>query len=277
MREEDVAPSAGLPVRATERTFIGIAPTRYHALLHGSVLGVPIDGTADGLDERPTSEELGASAGLDLDDVAAAFAAPGLAAGLGLTPEQRQFCRTARRRLHRGTLAELGAQDGLADLEEREHADGFWSLSGPPVEGSHDDVVRAEDSSPFGPTRVGRKGRGAMADSGYEDVKVEFTQGVRIFAAERTTKARADGAFAERLVTRRCPEEPAPNPHRHTATVAVRERPTHGTDRAHRAQAAAASLPPGSAHGRSLRRQAEPAPPRRRPLRRRTAALPLPR
>lgn len=201
VREEDVAPTAGMPVRATERTFIGIAPTRYHALCHGSVLGVPIDGTADGLDERPTSEELGASAGLDLDDVAAAFAAPGLAAGLGLTPEQRQFSERLIAAFTGGTLAELGAQDGLADLEEREHADGFWSLSGPPVEGSHDDVVRAEDSSPFGPTRVGRKGRGAMADSGFEDVKVEFTQGVRIFAAERTSKARAEGAFAERLVT----------------------------------------------------------------------------
>ena len=201
VREEDVAPTAGLPVRATERTFIGVAPTRYHALCHGSVLGVPIDGTADGLDERPTSEELGASAGLDLDDVAAAFAAPGLAAGLGLTPEQRQFSERLVAAFTAGTLAELGAQDGLADLEEREHADGFWSLTGPPVEGSHDDVVRAEDSSPFGPTRVGRKGRGAMADSGFEDVMVEFTQGVRIFAAERTAKARADGAFAERLVT----------------------------------------------------------------------------
>ena len=59
VREEDVAPTAGLPVRATERTFIGVAPTRYHALCHGSVLGVPVDGSADGLDERPVSEALG--------------------------------------------------------------------------------------------------------------------------------------------------------------------------------------------------------------------------
>lgn len=198
VRNEDVAPTAGLPVKATERTYVGVAPTRYHALCHGSVLGVPIDGTADGLDERPASDGLGASAGLDLDDVAAAFAAPGLAAGLGLGPEQRQLVERLVAAFTAGTLSGLGTQDGLADLEEREHSDGFWSLSGPPLEGSHDDVVRAEDSSPFGPTRVGRKGRGARAESGLEEVRIEWTSEVRMFATTRASSARASSASGSR-------------------------------------------------------------------------------
>lgn len=213
VRDEDVAPSAGLPVRATERTFVGIGPTRYHALCHGSVLGVPIDGSADGLDERPESEDLGASAGLDLDDLAAAFAAPGLAAGLGLTADQRLLAERLVAAFTAGTLSELGAQDGLADLEEREHSDAFWSLSAPPVEGSHDDVVRAEDSSPFGPTRVGRKGRGAMASSGLEEVRVEWVTGVRLFAqTAKASTARAGERLTLKAERRQRTGTPRPAP-----------------------------------------------------------------
>ena len=211
VQDEDVAPTAGLPVRATERTFVGIGPTRYHALCHGSVLGVPVDGSTDGVDERPAPEQLGASAGLDLDDLAAAFAAPGLATGLGLSADQRLLAERLVAAFTAGTLSELGAQDGLADLEEREHSDGFWSLSAPPVEGSHDDVVRAEDSSPFGPTRVGRKGRGAQAASGLEEVRIEWVTGVRMFAdTARKSSSRASDRLTEKVQRRERAGTPRP-------------------------------------------------------------------
>ena len=202
-RDEDVAPVAGVPVENAAQTFVGVAPTRYLSMLHGSVLGVPVDGAAAGLDERPDASTFTAAFGLDVDDVAAAVAAP----GLGLGPDRRQLAERLLAAFTSGRLAELGQPDGLADLEEREHGDAFWSFAGAPLPGSHDDVLRTEDSAAFAPTRVGRKGRGAQAADGLTDVTIEFTGGVRAFVGEtgqvRAAQApRAAGAGADRLVDR---------------------------------------------------------------------------
>ena len=206
---EDVIPYSGLPVSSLDEVVLGVAATRYHSLLHGSVLGVPIDGTATGADDRPKSEDLaGGGLGLDIDDVAAALAAP----GLGLGDGQRQLAERLMAAFTGGRLATLGAPDGLADLEEAEHGDAFWSLAGPALPTSHDDVVRAEDSSPFGPTRVGRKGRGALASSSIAEVAVTFTEGVSFRARAAKHTAQAASAVSkfedERRIRKIAPKPP---------------------------------------------------------------------
>lgn len=191
---DDIAPTAGIPLADLAAVVVGVAATRYHTLLHGSVLGVPVDGTAAGVDDRPGPDALrGGALGLDLDDVAAALAAP----GLGLGADRRRLAERLIAAFTSGRLATLGTPDGLADLEEAEHADTFWSLAGPPLPFSHDDTVRAEDSAAFGPTRLGRKGRGALAASGLDDVRVEWAAGVRMSARAAPSDARALGAGVE--------------------------------------------------------------------------------
>jgi len=189
--DEDVIPYAGLPVSYVGEVVLGVASTRYHCLLHGSVLGVPVDGTATGADDRPSPDALrGGALGLDLDDVAAALGAP----GLGLGAERRQLAERLMAAFTSGRLSTLGTPDGLADLEEAEHGDAFWSLAGPALPTSHDDVVRAEDSAPFGPTRVGRKGRGALAASAISEVSIAWTEGVSFSARAAKHTARAASA-----------------------------------------------------------------------------------
>ena len=260
---EDVVPYAGLPMNHVEEVVLGVAATRFHSLLHGSVLGVPIDGTATGADDRPSPDALrGGALGLDIDDVAAALAAP----GLGLGDEQRQLGERLMAAFTSGRLATLGAPDGLADLEEAEHGDAFWSLAGPALPTSHDDVVRAEDSAPFGPTRVGRKGRSALAASSIAEVSIKFTEGVSFTAhampSTPTRPLHRRAAFAQEKRKRTTAPKPS----------AASANPSAGPTGSHGAQAAAASLPPGTPRRRHARRPpAQPAS-RRRPVRGRRAA-----
>ena len=138
---------------------MGVAATHYHSLLHGSVLGVPITGTIPATDDRPDPGALSTAVGLDLDDVTAALAAP----GFGTTPDRRQSAERLMAAFTSNLLARIATPDGIRDLEEHEHADGFWSFAGAPLPGAVDDRLRAEDSLPLGPTAVGRKGRAAAA------------------------------------------------------------------------------------------------------------------
>jgi len=156
---DDIAVQAGLPVADVSEVLIGRATTRYHSLLHGSVIGVPIDGSAGGADDRPDGSTLTASLGTDLDDIVSAFAAPAIAA----TPAGRLSAERLCAAFTGDLLARIGTPDGLSDLEEQEHSNGFWALPGHPVAGARDDRVRTEDTTTLGPTAVGRKGRGGTA------------------------------------------------------------------------------------------------------------------
>ena len=107
-----------------------------------------------------TAADSSAALGLDLDDVAAAFAAP----GLGLDAGSAQSGRTADRRVHRRPARAASAPRRRRDLEEREHATGFWSLrrrAGSPGCATTGCAPRTRCRSAR-PT-VGRKGRGAAA------------------------------------------------------------------------------------------------------------------
>ena len=160
-RYSDVSPAAAVPVAEHAAHFIGVAPTRYHSLLHGSVLGVPISGavSASSADDRPSPATLATAIGLDLDDVTAALAAP----GFGVTDAQRTSAERLMAAFTSDLLNRIGTPDGVNDIEEHEHADAFWTFIGAPLPEARDDRLRAEDSIPLGPTAVGRKGRGALA------------------------------------------------------------------------------------------------------------------
>ena len=157
----EIAPLVASPVAEASAHYIGVGPTRYHSLLHGSVLGVPISGVLTAADDRPPSGDVSTAIGLDLDDVTAALATP----GFGASAAQRQSAERLMAAFTSGMLARIATPDGVRDIEEREHADGFWSFAGAPLAKATDDRLRAEDSLPFNPTTVGRKGRGALAGS----------------------------------------------------------------------------------------------------------------
>jgi hypothetical protein len=158
----EVGAAAKLPVADVGSVVVGPARPTYASLLHGSVTGVPVDGTLPGADDRPAREAVTAAAGLDVDDVVAALGAR----GLGLAEDQRRSAEQLVAAFTGDLLDRLGAPDGLVDLLEREHADGFWSLPGPALPGAEPDRLRDADSAAVGPSTVGRKGRAAQPRRG---------------------------------------------------------------------------------------------------------------
>ncbi|WP_426560707.1 hypothetical protein ACPPVT_12555 [Angustibacter sp. McL0619] len=171
-----IEPKTKIAVDEVSEVVIGLALPRYYSMLHGSVLGVPIDGSSAGADDRPAGSAVAATIGLDLDDIAAAFAAP----GFGLDPAHRQTAEQLMAAFTGGLLSRIGTSDGLDDLQEREHSDGFWAMPGPPIPGAKPDRLRTEDTTARGPLQVGRKGRAALADSGarFPQVKAQWKTGV---------------------------------------------------------------------------------------------------
>lgn len=176
VRYSDVAPKVKVPVQEVSEVIIGVGQTSYHSLLHGSVIGVPIDGSAAGGDDRPDSSTITGSMGLGIDDIASALAAP----GFGLDKAHRQTAERLMAAFTGDLLSRIGTNDGLSDLEEREHTDGFWGLPGGPVPGAKPDRLRTEDTTPMGPTRVGRKGRADLLGGETDSlrVKTEWKTGV---------------------------------------------------------------------------------------------------
>ena len=102
------------------RTPVWQAPA---TLLHGSVLGAPLDGTV-GADARPDATGARVVLGVTPDDLIAGLIEPGLAAQ---TPEQRRAVEMLVGAFGAGVLKRLGTPDGLADIEQREHAVAFTS------------------------------------------------------------------------------------------------------------------------------------------------------
>jgi len=92
-------------------------------LLHGSVLGVPLDGSAVA-DARPDPAAARVVLGVTPDDLVAGLIEPGLAAQ---APEQRRAVEMLVGAFGAGVLKRLGTPDGIADIEQREHAVAFTS------------------------------------------------------------------------------------------------------------------------------------------------------
>jgi len=157
----DVSPRTSIPIADAERIIIGPRSRRYSSLLHGMIAGVPVRGELPNADDRPTSAALEVAVGLDTDDVAAVFATE----AVGVSDSERQGTEQLTAAFTAGLLDRLGTPDGLRDIEEREHTDGFWGLPGPPLEGATADTLRVADALPFGPSSVGRPGRTAAANA----------------------------------------------------------------------------------------------------------------
>jgi hypothetical protein len=154
-----IAYEAPYPVEAMQSVLVGESLPTYHALLHGSVLGVPIDGTPTTADDRPDPDALTVAIGADTDDVAAGFGT----AGLGLGDEAKGLAEDALEAFVIGCSALLGTPDGLDEFATRQHTQGFWSLPGTPVPGAMPDRLRVQDTLAAGPLTVGRKGRADLA------------------------------------------------------------------------------------------------------------------
>jgi hypothetical protein len=222
--EGQVRPTAAVPVARTGRVVVGPAPPTYATLLHGAVVGVPVDGVLPTADDRPADGAVTAAAGLDVDDVVAALGAR----GLGLPDDQRRAAEQLTAAFTGQLLERLGTPDGLTDLLEREHGDGFWSLPGPELPLSTPDRLRESDGASLGPTTVGRKGRAATAArrpggrtlAGLS-TSITWTAGVRGLAprspmaptAPRAEEVvRAAGAEQGREVVRAAPRRFRPQP-----------------------------------------------------------------
>ena len=139
---------SGALSRSTISAFAGPLLTTKATLLHGTVHGVPVRGGVPA-DLRPAPDTIRLVLGRHADDLAAAVCAPNLA------PEAQR--RDAERLLTAFTgnlLRRLGTPDGLAEIEEREHAQGFAARSG--GESGVDRLVQGK-SAPA--TSYGRPGR----------------------------------------------------------------------------------------------------------------------
>jgi hypothetical protein len=154
----DVSPAASLAVASIAEHIVVGNPNRYLSLLHGCVLSVPLGGPT-GADDRPSAGGIETALGLDLDDVLAALASP----AFGTNESRRQSAERLMAAFTSGLLDRIATPDGLRDIEEREHADGFWSFPGKSVPAARDDRLRTDDSLSYSPLSVGRKGRASHA------------------------------------------------------------------------------------------------------------------
>ena len=136
-------------------------------LLHGSVLGVPVDGRI-AVDQRPHPRGIAVGIGTHNEDVAAALVAAELQ---GDDPELRRGTERVLSAFTGGLLDRIGSPDGLVDVEEHEHVGGFASLSGgaPVLE-----RVRPAGEAPL------PAGRGARAAAGVERVTFSPMGGSRL-------------------------------------------------------------------------------------------------
>jgi len=156
---EDLVARQGVPVKEMDRVIVAPRARQYASLFHGMVAGVPVGGALPRGDDRPSASRLEVAVALDTDDVIAAF----WSAALDASPTERRGIEQLAAAFIGGTINKLGTDDGLRDIEEREHADGFFALPGPPLPSARPDVIRETDSLDTSPLKVGRRGRSATA------------------------------------------------------------------------------------------------------------------
>jgi hypothetical protein len=119
-------------------------------LLHGAVHGVPAGEPAQP-DNRPAADEVGIVLGEHSDDLAAAIASAALASG---DPAERRALERLLGAFTGGLLDRVGTSDGLVDIEQHEHAEGFLSRPG-----GAGGVDRLQAGAQLGAAKAGRKGR----------------------------------------------------------------------------------------------------------------------
>lgn len=189
---EDLAPRQALPVSEAEKVVISQRSRQFASLFHGMVAGVPIDGSLVGGDDRPTTGALEVAVAMDTDDVVSAF----WSTSLGADDAERQAIEQLAAAFVGGTLHKLGTDDGLRDIEEREHADGFFALPGQPLPNAQLDVLRQTDALSNSPFNVGRKGRAVQTPAfGTAAERFELNDGA--FATTNVAFGDLQNAFGQ--------------------------------------------------------------------------------
>jgi hypothetical protein len=125
-------------------------------LLHGMVVAVPVDGTADG-DLRPPTDATRVALGDCIDELFGSL----VATGQGLDGTARASLERLLTAFTSGLLPRVGSPDGLAGLDQARHAAGFTSVH--PGEAPETDRVRTARARIPPRTRVtGTAGRGRL-------------------------------------------------------------------------------------------------------------------
>ena len=122
-------------------------------ILHGVIHGVPVSGPVIA-DRQPKAAALDAALGVHGDDVAAVMAS----AGLGATDEERRSLERVLSAFTGQLLSRLGEADGVVDVEEHEHDEGFASRPG-----GAGPTERLKTGGTAGPLAAGRAARGRLA------------------------------------------------------------------------------------------------------------------
>jgi hypothetical protein len=123
MEKQPITASSAFATEAVER----FAAQPWHlrsSLLHGVVYGVPVVGPPV-VDRRPDSSALGVAIGQHDDDVLAAFAAAPQA-----TTDQKRGIERLLAAFTSQKINRFASPDGIAELEEHEHAAAFTSRPG---------------------------------------------------------------------------------------------------------------------------------------------------
>jgi hypothetical protein len=204
--------STGLasPVKNASHTILAVPQVEFATMLHGAVFGVPTSGNGGGADDRPRTEDVAIALGQDADDVVSAFSVR----ALNPTDAERDAAERLTAAFTSDLLDRIASADGIADLAEHEHSDGFDSRPGPAVPGTRVDRFISTDSTDGNPLSIGRKGRGANAQS------PELTSTVLNWAD--SIKFGEKGKFTKKMTGDRG-DAPAPRQPSTTSAPAVRE------------------------------------------------------
>lgn len=218
------AGGVAMPVKDASQMILATPQPEFATLLHGVVFGVPVSGGV-GADDRPAVRDVTVALGQDTDDVVAAFGA----GVLGVGDANRDAAERLTAAFTSDLLDRLTTADGISDLAEREHADGFDSRPGPALPGARPDRFLASDAASANPLSIGRKGRGSSAgqSGGSKDIAtvLKWADQVDLVAkhttgktGKRRTGTRAADAGARtdvppvREVVRPAPREFFPQP-----------------------------------------------------------------
>ena len=212
-----IATGVSVPVRDAAQMILATPDPVFATLLHGSVFGVPTTGLP-AADDRPAPRDVTIALGQDVDDVVAAFGA----GVLGVGDTNREAAEKLTAAFTSDLLDRIASSDGVSDLAEHEHSDGFDSRAGDALPGTKTDRFLVTDGAAANPFSIGRKGRGTDATRGASvDIQtvmmwadsVEMIDRNRTRIAKKRTGARAAdpvstaSAPPTREVTRPAPRE----------------------------------------------------------------------
>jgi len=108
--------------------------TRYDTLMHGVVYGVPLTGGV-GEDQAPAASRVELSMAPTLERLMAAQASKGLNV-TGRT--KKEYLESLLTAVANSSILNIGQRDGVVQLDEAEHADGFEAFQGPEI---YEDVI----------------------------------------------------------------------------------------------------------------------------------------